>query len=99
MKSERLYWSIGMPLKFMGCSLDEWVCILMGVCPGMFYINNGSLKKGIIFFLGGILICWFFKKFKSLSKNFLIFSWLVSKKLIAPPSKQYPDMLNEVIGK
>ena len=100
---QRLYWSVARPLKWVGLTIDEWSVLLVGLIPGLFFINGNSgtngLKLGLVFIIGGIAGCYGFKKFKNLSEHFLLKSYLLSKGLIPAPSKRYPHMLNQNVGK
>ncbi len=100
---QRLYWSVARPLKWVGLTIDEWSVLLVGLIPGLFFINGNSgtngLKLGLVFIIGGIAGCYGFKKFKNLSEHFLLKSYLLSKGLIPAPSKRYPHMLDQNLGK
>ena len=98
-KAQRLYWSIGMPLRWLGLTLDEWFFLLLGIIPGIFMVNSGSLKYGSIFVCLGVILCWSFRQFKKLSENFLIKSFLLSRGFWQTPSKNYPNILGLRVGK
>ena len=100
---QRLYWSVARPLRWLGLTLDEWSVLLVGLIPGLFFINgnNGArgLKLGLLFIICGIAGCYGFKKFKNLSEHFLLKSYLLSRGLIPAPSTRYPHMLGQNVGK
>ena len=98
-KEQRLYWSVSMPLRWLGLTLDEWAFLMCGLIPGIFMLNSGSLKQGLMFISVGCGLCYFFKKFKKLSAYFLLKSWLLAKGLIPTPSTGYPNMLGKRVGK
>jgi hypothetical protein len=99
MKNQKLYWSVGMALRWLGLTIDEWFFLLSGIIPGIFLVNSGSLKYGSSLICLGIIFCYGFKKFKKLSENFLIKSFLLSRGLFPKPSKNYPNLLGMRIGK
>lgn len=95
---QRLFWSIGRPLKYMGLTLDEWVVTLAGIIPGIIMINSGMARLGLISFLVGIILCYMFKKFKGVSEHFRLVSFLVALG-VWQASKAYPMLKGKVIGK
>lgn len=96
--NQTLYWSLSKPLKYMGLTLDEWGVTLLGIIPGIILLNSGVLKLGFSFFILGIVSCYAFKKFKKLSENFLLKSFLVAKNIMPPP-KNYPVLLHKKVGR
>ena len=96
---QRLYWSVSRPLRWLGLTLDEWGIVLGGISPGFIMVNSQEIVMGLFFIFGGIILCYAFKKFKKVSEYFLLKSYLLSKGLFPPPSKQFPHMLNQRIGK
>jgi hypothetical protein len=96
---QKLYWSVSKPICYLGLTIDEWGALFVGLVPGVFMINGENFKIGMIFIIGGCFSCYLFKKFKGLSRFFLLKSWLLSKGLISAPSKNYPHMLNKTVGK
>jgi hypothetical protein len=91
---QRLYWSVSKPLKYLGLTLDEWGIALLGVMPGVYFINSANIRLGVCFLIGGIILCWSFKKYKRLAQSFKIKSFLIAKNILKAPSK-YPKMLNK----
>ena len=91
---QRLFWSVSKPLKYLGLTLDEWCISLIGVLPGIYLINSANMRLGVCFLIGGIILCWSFKKYKRLAQNFKIKSFLIAKNILKAPSK-YPKMLNK----
>lgn len=97
--NQRLYWALSRPLKYMGLTIDEWAVLLIGVIPGIIFLNSAKLKLGIGFSIVGIMLCYGFKKFKKLQEHFVVKSYLVAKGLLPVPSKKYPKLLNKVVGR
>ncbi|MDG1437084.1 MAG: hypothetical protein P8P83_04850 [Rickettsiaceae bacterium] len=96
---QRLFWSVSRPLKYLGLTVDEWVVSLIGILPGICLINSSNIRLGFFFFLGGLFLCWSFKKYKRLAQSFKIKSFLIAKGFLKAPS-QYPQMLNkEKVGR
>ena len=61
---QRLFWSVSRPLKYMGLTLDEWaVSVVGGLLPGLWFLNDGEIKLGLLFIISGALLCWMFKGF------------------------------------
>lgn len=98
-KQQRLFWSLSRPLRWLGLTLDEWGCFFGGLIPGILLLNGDDALLGIGCILTGVCLCYFLKKFKKLSEHFLLKSWLLSKGLLSPPSKNYPNMLHQKVGK
>ncbi|KJV73018.1 hypothetical protein OTSTA763_1739 [Orientia tsutsugamushi str. TA763] len=48
-------------------------------------LNSRHAKLGLAFMVGGIALCYCFKKFKKVSENFLLKSFLVAKGLLPAP--------------
>ena len=92
---QRLFWSVSNPLKYMGLTLDEWGVTLIGIIPGIYFLNSGFIKYGFVFFMGGITLCWLFKKYKRLSQSFKPKSFLVAKGLLKAPAC-YPKLLKKI---
>ncbi len=97
--NQRLYWSVSRPLRWLGLTLDEWGVLCAGLFPGLFFLNSQKIIIGLVLIISSIALCYAFKKFKKLSEYFLLKSYLLSKGLLPPPSKQFPNMLNKRIGK
>lgn len=95
---QRLYWSLSKPLKYMGLTVDEWGVILVGIIPGIILLNSTYLKLGMTLIIGGVMLCYSFKKYKRLSQNFKIKSWLIAKGLLKAPLG-YPNLLKRIVGK
>lgn len=96
---QRLFWSVSKPLKYLGLTVDEWGIALVGVLPGVYFINSANIRAGGCFLVGGFILCWSFKKYKRLAQSFKIKSFLIAKNLLNAPSK-YPKMLNKTkVGK
>jgi hypothetical protein len=93
-KQQRLFWSVSKPLKYLGLTLDEWLVTIIGVIPGLILLNSGNVRLGFSLFIGGVLICWLFKKYKRLSTNFKIKSFLIAKGLLKAPAG-YPKLLKK----
>ncbi|SPR07658.1 Uncharacterised protein [Orientia tsutsugamushi str. Gilliam] len=55
-------------------------------------------KLGLAFMVRGIALCYCFKKFKDVSENFLLKSFLVAK-VVLPASLGYPRLLGKKVGK
>ena len=91
---QRLFWSVSKPLKYLGLTVDEWCISLIGVLPGIYLINSANMRLGVCFLIGGIILCWSFKKYKRLAQSFKIKSFLIAKKILKAPSA-YPKMLNK----
>lgn len=91
---QRLYWAVSRPLRYLGLTLDEWGVTLIGVLPGIIFINSSNIKLGLIFLVGGVLLCWLFKKYKKISQSFKLKSFLVAKGLLRAP-KLYPALLKK----
>ncbi|WP_408005779.1 hypothetical protein [Rickettsia gravesii] len=91
--NQRLYWSLSPPLKYIGLSLDEWFVVLL-IVPGIFLLNSGNAKLGVICIISGITLCCMFKKFKKVSEYFVLKSYLVAKKWLHAPTF-YPDLLGK----
>ncbi|SPR16626.1 Uncharacterised protein [Orientia tsutsugamushi] len=82
----------------MGLSIDKWEVVLAGVAPGIVLVNSRHAKLGLAFMLGGIALCYCFKKFKKVSENFLLKSFLVAKGLLPAPLG-YSRLLGKKVGK
>lgn len=98
-QQQRLFWSLSRPLRWVGLTIDEWACFLGGLVSGILLLNGDDAILGIICIILGTFLCYALKKFKKLSEHFLLKSWLLSKGLVSPPSKNYPNMLNQRVGK
>ncbi|WP_108884005.1 hypothetical protein [Orientia tsutsugamushi] len=98
MQNQKLCWALSRPLKYMGLSIDEWVVVLAGVAPGIVLLNSRHAKLGLAFMVRGIALCYCFKKFKNVSENFLLKSFLVAK-VVLPASLGYPRLLGKKVGK
>ena len=98
-QQQRLFWSLSRPLRWIGFTIDEWSCLLGGIISGILLLNGDSAMIGIGCIITGAVLCYALKKFKKLSEHFLLKSWLLSKGLVSPSSKHYPNMLNQRVGK
>ncbi|WP_371222313.1 hypothetical protein ACA351_10420 [Orientia tsutsugamushi] len=98
MQNQKLCWALSRPLKYMGLSIDEWGVVLAGVAPGIVLLNSRHAKLGLAFMVGGIALCYCFKKFKKVSENFLLKSFLVAKGLLPAPLG-YSRLLGKKVGK
>ena len=96
---QRLYWSVSRPLRWIGLTIDEWFVMLSGIIPGIFLLNADAFLTGLLLIFMACFLCYAFKKFKKVSEYFLIKSYLLSKGFWPKPSKNYPDMLNQKVGK
>ncbi len=94
-KQQRLYWAISRPLRYLGLTLDEWAVTLIGIIPGIIFMNSSNIKLGLTFLVSGVLFCWLFKKYKKLSESFKLKGYLVAKGLIMAP-KKYPSLLKKL---
>ncbi|KJV69774.1 Uncharacterised protein [Orientia tsutsugamushi] len=95
MQNQKLCWALSRPLKYMGLSIDEWGVVL---APGIVLLNSRHAKLGLAFMVGGIALCYCFKKFKKVSENFLLKSFLVAKGLLPAPLG-YSRLLGKKVGK
>ena len=93
-QQQRLFWSVSKPIKYLGLTLDEWGIALIGVLPGIYFLNSAKIKWGCLFLLSGLTLCWLFKKYKRLSQGFKIKSFLIAKNILKAPNK-YPNILNK----
>ncbi|SPR13759.1 Uncharacterised protein [Orientia tsutsugamushi] len=98
MQNQKLCWALSRPLKCMGLSIDEWEVVLAGVAPGIVLLNSRHAKLGLAFMVGRIALCYCFKKFKKVSENFLLKSFLAAKGLL-PASLGYSRLLGKKVGK
>lgn len=96
---QRLFWSISRPLKYMGLTVDEMLVTLTGIGLAIYFLMDERLSISMFLFVGTFTMCWFLKKWKRLSTNFKLKSFLVSKNILPAP-KSHPKMLNkERVGK
>lgn len=96
---QRLFWSVSRPLKYLGLTVDEWAMVMLGFIPGLIFLNSEEIKVGLCFLIGGIVLCYFFKKYKRLSQSFKIKSFLIAKNIMPAPVS-YPKLLKkEKVGK
>jgi len=99
-KHQRLFFALSKPLTYLGLSLDEWFVFSLGLVPGVFFVNSGSLAKGLLLIISGFFLCFSVKKYKNLTGNFLIKSWLLAKFDFWPsPSKRFLRISNKRMGK
>lgn len=98
-QQQRLYWSLNQPLRYMGFSLDEWGVALLGVMPGLYFVNDEGTVLGLLLITLGVLGTMVLRKFKKLSQHFLLKSYLLASGLYPVPSKGYPMMLHQKVGK
>ena len=95
---QRLLWSMGRPICYLGATIDEWVIIVLGVVPGVMFLTSERLLLSLISVVSSILLLLAFKKYKKLSVNFNLKSFLVAKKLIKAP-ESYPGLLKKKVGR
>lgn len=91
---QRLFWSVSRPLKYMGLTLDEWAVSVVGGFPGLWFLNNGQIKLGLLSIISGAVLCWMFKKYKRLSQSFKPKSFLIAKGFLPAPTN-YPKLLKK----
>ena len=77
-QQQRLYWSLNQPLRYMGFSLDEWGVALLGVMPGLYFVNDEGTVLGLLLITLGVLGTMMLRKFKKLSHHFLLKSYVRS---------------------
>ncbi|KJV70706.1 hypothetical protein OTSTA716_2491 [Orientia tsutsugamushi str. TA716] len=70
MQNQKLCWALLRPLKYMGLSIDEWGVVLAGVAPGIVLLNSRHTKLGLAFMVGGIALCYCFKKLRRYRRIF-----------------------------
>ncbi|MDC0864377.1 hypothetical protein OAP56_00275 [Rickettsiaceae bacterium] len=92
--NQRLFWSMSRPLKYLGLTPDEWGVTLPSIFGGLWLLNNGAIKYGFLCMIGGVVLCYLFKKYKRLSQNFKLRSFLVAKGFILAPSS-HPRLLGK----
>lgn len=95
---QRLLWSMGKPLCYLGATIDEWFVLLSGFGPGLYLLSSNMLKAGFLCFIASAVMFYMFKKYKKLSINFNLKSFLVAKKLIAAP-ESYPGLIGKKVGR
>ena len=98
-KDQRLYWSLSRPMKHLGLTNDEWLVSVPNILAGLWMINNGNIKYGFCVMLGGLFLCYLFKKYKRLSQNFKLKSFLVAKGLMMPPNSHPRLLKKKRVGK
>jgi hypothetical protein len=92
---QRLFWSVARPIKYLGLSFpEEWGVVSGGVFPGIFLVNDGQIRLGLGFIIGGIVGCYLLKRYKRAAEGFKMKSFLMAKGLAKTPGK-YPKMLNK----
>ena len=82
--NQNLYWSLSRPLRYLGLTLDEWAVTSVTVLPGI-VISQTQVKFGLSLIGAGIFICYSFKKFKKISANFILKSFLIGKGYLPVP--------------
>ncbi|SPR08736.1 hypothetical protein [Orientia tsutsugamushi] len=98
MQNQKLCCALSRPLKYMGLSIYELVVVLAGVAPGIVLLNSRHAKLDLAFMVEGIALCYCFKKFKKVSENFLLKSFLVAEGLLPAPLG-YSRLLGKKVGK
>ncbi|KJV53296.1 hypothetical protein OTSGILL_0852 [Orientia tsutsugamushi str. Gilliam] len=98
MQNQKLCWALSRPLKYMGLSIDEWGVVLAGVAPGIVLLNSRHAKLGLAFYGWRNCSMLLLKKFKKVSENFLLKSFLVAKGLLPAPLG-YSRLLGKKVGK
>ena len=69
---QSLFWSVSRPIKYLGLTVDEWLVACLGVLPGIVFLNNSNIRLGGSFLIGGITLCFLFKKYKWFEMSLLI---------------------------
>lgn len=82
--NQNLYWSLSRPLRYLGLTLDEWAVTSITVLPGII-IAQTQAKLGLSLIGGGVFVCYSFKKFKKMSANFILKSFLIGKGYLPAP--------------
>ena len=96
--SQRLFWSLSKPITHMGLTIDEWLLgIAIGI-PSVICLIFGYIAIGCCLLITTAIILSSVKKFKKLSRGFVVKSWLVAKGLMLAP-KYYPNLKNKIVGR
>lgn len=95
---QRLLWSMGKPLCYLGATIDEWFVLILGFGPGLYLLSSGMIKWGFLSFVASGVMFYMFKKYKKLSVNFNLKSFLVAKGLLKAPGS-YPGLLGKRVGR
>lgn len=95
---QRLLWSMGKPLCYLGATIDEWFVLLSGFGPGLYFLSSNMIKWGFLSFIASGVMFYMFKKYKKLSVNFNLKSFLVAKRVINGPDS-YPGLLGKKVGR
>ena len=98
-RTQRLYWSLNAPLRFMGLTLDEWAVFCIMLLPALYLLNADEALLGGIFALSSFVLTGIFRKVKKLSENFLVKSHLIARGFWIAPSSSYPDLIYKRVGK
>ncbi len=96
--SQRLYWSLSKPIKHMGLTLDEWLLVLVLGFPAIILLIGGSIKFGFCLLAITVTILSSVKRFKKLSRGFVVKSWLLANGLMPIP-KYYPNLKQKIVGR
>lgn len=95
---QQLFWAVATPIRYLGFTIDEWAVLALGIVPGLFLLNTGLFKSGLLVIISGITLCMAFKKFKRMAKQFRLRSFLVAKGFLTPPP-MHPNTLNKQVGR
>lgn len=95
---QQLFWAVATPIRYLGFTIDEWAVLVFGILPGIFLLNIGLFKLGLLVIISGITLCIAFKKFKRMAKQFRLKSFLVAKGLMSAPP-MHPNTLNKQVGR
>lgn len=86
-------------MRYMGMSVDEWMCFVVLILPAMYLLNANESLWGGILAVGAFLGTTGYRKFKKMSENFLLKSHLIARGFWASPSALYPDLIHQKVGK
>ncbi len=96
--SQRLFWSLSKPITHMGLTLDEWFLAAVFGIPSVICLIFGFISLGCCLLITTGIVLSSVKKFKKLSRGFVVKSWLVAKGLMLAP-KYYPNFKNKIVGR
>ena len=96
--SQRLYWSLSKPITHMGLTIDEWLLAGAIGIPSVICLIFGYISIGCCLLITTGIVLSSVKKFKKLSRGFVVKSWLVAKGLMLAP-KYYPNLKNKIVGR
>ena len=98
MHNQRLFWAMSLPMRYLGMTLDEWAVGAPLCVIGIVVLQGGEGIWGVSLITSGVLSCFFFKKWKKLSANFLLKSFLVGKGLLEAPAG-HPNLVGLEAGR